>query len=66
MVKQRTYRPRAFYCTKMCEKSKSTTFSYYKTEDLQARSGQSSFNIYVWVTRHLRADQMPDKFCQSL
>ena len=22
--------PRAFYCTKMCEKSKSTTFSYYK------------------------------------
>ena len=22
--------PRAFYCTKMCEKSKSTTFSYYE------------------------------------
>ena len=24
--------PRAFYCTKMCKKSKSTTFSYYKTQ----------------------------------
>ena len=23
--------PRAFYCTKMCEKAKSTTFSYYKS-----------------------------------
>ena len=23
--------PRTFYCTKMCEKSKSTTFSYYET-----------------------------------
>ena len=33
-----------------------------KTEDLQARPGQSSFNIYVWVTWHLRTDQMPDKF----
>ena len=24
--------PRAFYCTKMCEKSKSTTFSYYELQ----------------------------------
>ena len=24
--------PRAFYCTKMCKKSKSTTFSYYKLQ----------------------------------
>ena len=26
--------PRAFYCPKMCEKSKSTTFSYYKMVQL--------------------------------
>ena len=30
-----TAAPRAFYCTQMCEKSKSTTFSYYKTNSFQ-------------------------------
>ena len=36
--------PRAFYCTKMCEKSKSATFSYYKI-------CVKAFNFaWIWAT----------------
>ena len=39
--------PRAFYCTKMCEKSKSTTFSYYKL------GCPSSRDILSWPLPHV-------------
>ena len=43
--------PRAFYCTKMCEKSKSTTFSYYKNSKCLPLSGSSFFaflDVLAW------------------
>ena len=52
--------PRAFYCTKVCEKSKSATFLYYKKI-----VGRTLWGIFVMFTSMVYNTRIDKRFQQK-